>query len=413
MNTLITENRNKYVLSLTGAISFFLALAPVLDPYIITEIGTGFTIKINDVFAILLGGLAFVRRRKFDSRYGFLVYWCLGIALISFLGLLGTSGTSLSIAYKNIFIWTIYAILVMYMWKYADREKFFIWAERIAIICVAVVFIQFLFGNLGLPAWDGRIPGLELSKYDGWSGFIDPNTGDIRPCGIFQEASYIGIYLLVVYVSALRKNQIYKAVIYAVAMLLTTSMVAIAGCAVVTIYIVVFSNKYVIDKKVKRRIIVILCLAMVAAVFLINRNQYMQSLWVYVSRRLFSFSSDLRGSRMGSTKWRLLGNISLFSQYNLWQKLFGFGAQQYARYFAVINYSNNFVNVILNYGIVGLTLFICAIVKLFKLIDKGSVVYLIIALVIFFTDQQWFNWFFFYLLTACILLDNDKVTEAT
>ena len=44
---------------------------------------------------------------------------------------------------------------------------------------------------------------------------------------------------------------------------------------------------------------------------------------------------------MGSTKWRLLWNIYLFENYNLWQKIFGFGAQQYARYFAVINYSNN------------------------------------------------------------------------
>lgn len=407
-----SDINKKYILSLAGVISFFLALAPVLDPYIIAEIGSGFTIRVNDIFAILLGGLAFTKGRRFDSYYGFPIYWCFGMAILTLFGLLGTSGTSMSIAYKNVVIWTVYAFLVMYMWKFCDRERFFVWAERIALICVAIVLLQFVLGNLGASMWDGKIPGLSLSKYDGWSGYIDRNTGEIRPCGIFQEASYVGIYLLIVYAYSLKNNRVIKALIYALAMILSTSMVAIVGAALVTVYMLLFTNNYVVEKRTKRKIVAVMCAGIVVVIYLISSNDYVQNLWAYVSRRIFSFSSDLRGTRMGSTKWRLLGNIYLFENYNLWQKIFGFGAQQYARYFAVINYSNNFVNIILNYGLVGLGLFIGALIKLFRSIDKNNIVYLVITMIIFLTDQQWFNWFFFYLLTACILPNKHSSVEA-
>lgn len=54
-------------------------------------------------------------------------------------------------------------------------------------------------GNIGIHVWNGRIPGFSLSKYDGWAGYIDRNTGDIRPNAFFQEASYVGINLSVAF----------------------------------------------------------------------------------------------------------------------------------------------------------------------------------------------------------------------
>lgn len=405
-------NKNN-VTPLVSVICFFLAISPVLDPYIVAEIGSGFTIRVNDIFVIALGGIAFLKRWRFDAYYGFLICWCIGMAYLTLFGLVGTRGTSASIAYKNVLIWTVYATLVMYMWKYGDRERFFMWAERIALLCVVVVFLQFLLGNLGISMWDGKLPGLNLSKYDGWSGYIDHNTGDIRPCGIFQEASYVGIYLLVTYAYSLKSDRVTKAVVYALAMILTTSMVAILGCVITTAYMLLFTDKYIVAKKTRRKIIALLCAGVVVTIYLISSNDYVQALWTYVSRRVFSFSSDLQGTRMGSTKWRLLGNIYLFEDYNIWQKIFGFGTQQYARYFDVVNYSNNFVNVILNYGIVGLILFIGAIFWLFRSMNKSNMVFLIITLIIFSTDHQWFNWFFFYLLTACILPENCCIVEET
>ena len=66
-----------------------------------------------------------------------------------------------------------------------------------------------------------------MGKYDGWAGYIDINTGDIRPNGIFQEASYLGIYVSVAYVQAFKEERIKRMLLYAISMLMTTSVVAI------------------------------------------------------------------------------------------------------------------------------------------------------------------------------------------
>ena len=51
----VTVNRRKWgIISLTGTVGFFFAIAPVLDPYIVIEIGSGFTLKINDVIMLLV-----------------------------------------------------------------------------------------------------------------------------------------------------------------------------------------------------------------------------------------------------------------------------------------------------------------------------------------------------------------------
>lgn len=404
-----TNERRRYTISLSGAICFFLAIAPVLDPYILSEIGSGITIRVNDVFIVFLAILAASRSFSFSKRYGFLVYWCVFIAVFSLFGILGTNNTSFSIAYKNILIWTVYAVLVMYIWKLSDCNRFFVWVERIAWICVLVVFLQFILGNLGISVWDGSLPGLSLSKYDNWSGYIDPNTGAIRPCGIFQEASYVGIYLLVAYANAIINNKINTALVFAVAMMLTSSMVAVLGSIIVTVFLLFFSKSVVVDKKIKRRFIITILAAMIIIVVVGTRNVYLNDLWQYISRRLFSLSSDLQGARMGSAKWRLLGHIDLFSNYyNTWQKVFGMGAQQYARYFGVLNYSNNIVNIILNYGIFGTVCFVYLFYKLFCRVKPESVVFFVITMIVFFTDQQWFNWFFFYVLSASVILSKEE-----
>ena len=45
----VTVNRRKWgIISLTGTVGFFFAIAPVLDPYIVIEIGSGFTYAFLD-----------------------------------------------------------------------------------------------------------------------------------------------------------------------------------------------------------------------------------------------------------------------------------------------------------------------------------------------------------------------------
>lgn len=409
---MIIGNRRRFgVISLTSAVGFFLAIAPVLDPYIIVEIGSGITIKVNDIFMILLGILCFSKSIHLERKTDFLIFWLIGLGMISVLGNIG-SNTVISNSFKNIFVWMIYAIFLAYIWKRPCRESFFKWLEIIALIAACIVIIQFVFGYLGISMWDGKIPGLQLSKYDGWAGYIDRNTGDIRPNGIFQEASYFGIYVSVAYAQTLKEERIIRSIIYAIAMLITTSMVSIVALVAITVIILVERKKIDLSSKMTRRIIAIIIIAIVAMVYLSSRNEAIGDSISYIRKRIVNFNSDLNGARMSSTKYRILGQISLFDKYTFWQKVFGVGVAQYSTLFFVKPYSNIWVTTILNSGILGLIFLIICVVLMFKRVQRENIVYTIVFLLVISADYQWFSWYFFYLITACIVEDYDKINQS-
>lgn len=161
-------NRRKWwIISLAGTVGFFFAIAPVLDPYIVIEIGSGFTLKINDIIMLFLTMLCFSKSYRFERKTGFLCMWLLGLGIIGIFGNL-VSNTDMANSFKNLIVWLIYAVCLTYLWKTPCRDKFFQWIEIIAIIASILVILQFVSGYVGMAMWDGRIPGLALGKYDGF-----------------------------------------------------------------------------------------------------------------------------------------------------------------------------------------------------------------------------------------------------
>ena len=106
---------------------------------------------------------------------------------------------------------------------------------------------------------------------------------------------------------------------------------------------------------------------------------------------------------MSSTKYRLLGHIDLFLRYTPIQKIFGVGVAQYSSYFGVSSYSNIWVTTILNSGIVGLLFVVSVLVAMFRKITPSNRIFFLIMIMVFSSDYQWFSWYFFYLISACIL----------
>lgn len=410
INTSVIHKKDEATASaitLSEKVAFFLAVSPVLDPYILFELGSGITIRLNDVLAIIFVVLCFSKSTR--PKKNFLLIWCLGFFVITLLAFFGINKeVNFVMAIKNIIIWIFYSILISYLWTCADRNDFFKFVQIIGMIAAAVVILQFIFGHLRIPMWNGNIPGLHLSKYDAWAGYIDRNTGDIRPNGIFQESSYVGIYLLAAYAYAVKQNKLWVAVLFAVGMFLTTSMVAVLGCIFITLYLLIAGKKLNIERKVVRRFLFVIILLAIVLIILIAVNNSVRSAFVYILRRLLTFTSDLNGERMSSTKLRLIGNLSLFSRYGPWQKIFGVGAAQYPVYFNTIAYSNNFVTVLLDYGMVGFIMFSVFLVQLYRKTNKTNKIFFLITLIIFAVDRQWFNWYFLYLLTPCIISEADK-----
>ena len=396
------ERRRFGVISLSGSIAFFLAIAPILDPYIVAEIGSGFTLKVNDVLMIFFGLIMFSKSSSYDKYTGLLIKWLMGLLIISIFGNL-ISSTNLANSMKNLIVWFIYAFFLMYVWKSPCRDTFFKYAQIIAIIAATFVLIQFVCGNLGIPIWDGRIPGLALGKYDGWSGYIDPNTRDIRPNGLFQEASYVGIYLVVAYAQAFKEGKMKLLILYAIAMLLTTSMVSIITLVVITLFFLMKSKKLDLSSKLTRRIIIVLLLGFAGVVYLSATNEAIGHSVAYVMKRITNLSSDLQGIRMSSTKYRLLGHIDLYEHYSIVQKFFGVGIAQYSSFFGVSSYSNVWVTTLLNSGILGVLFLVCCFFAFAKSIKKDNFVFFLIFILVLSSDYQWFSWYFFYMITACIL----------
>lgn len=404
-------NKRKFgVISLTGTVGFFFAIAPVLDPYIVIEIGSGFTLKINDIIMLFLTMLCFSKSYKIERKTGFLCIWLLGLGVIGIFGNLA-SNTDIANSFKNLSVWLIYAICLNYLWKTPCRDKFLHWIELIAIVASILVILQFISGYVGISMWDGKIPGLALGKYDGWAGYIDINTGDIRPNGIFQEASYLGIYVSVAYVQAFKEEKIKRMLLYAVAMLMTTSVVAIIILITTTVLILIMKNRIDLSSKMTRRILLLIGVFIVGLVVVSNTNEAVADSIAYIMKRFTNFNSDLNGARMSSTKYRIVGHVELFSRYSIMQKIFGVGIAQYGNLFNVKSYGNVWVTTLLNCGILGVSYLIICVLNMIKRIRRENIVFLVIFILVLSSDWQWFSWYFFMLISACILSGDDKTED--
>lgn len=398
------------IISLTGTVGFFLAIAPVLDPYIVLEIGSGFTLKINDIIMLFLTMLCFSKLYKLERKTGFLCIWLLGLGLISLFGNL-VSNTDVVNSFKNLSVWLVYAICLSYLWKTPCRDKFLYWIELIAIVASILVIFQFISGYIGISIWDGRIPGLALGKYDGWAGYIDINTGDIRPNGIFQEASYLGIYVSVAYVQAFKEEKIKRVLLYAISMLMTTSVVAIIILITTTVLMLIMKNRIDLSSKMIRRILILIGIFIVGLVVVSNLNEAVGDSIAYVIKRFANFDSDLNGTRMSSTKYRIMGHVELFSEYSILQKIFGVGIAQYGNLFNLKSYSNVWVTTLLNCGIIGVGYLVICVLNMIKRIRRENIVFFAIFILVLSSDWQWFSWYFFMLISACILSDADKAED--
>ena len=311
-------------------------------------------------------------------------------------------------SFKNLIVWLIYAFCLTYLWKTPCRDKFFQWMEIIAIVASMLVILQFVSGYVGIAMWDGKIPGLALGKYDGWAGYIDINTGDIRPNGLFQEASYLGIYVSVAYVQAFKEEKIKRMLLYAIAMLMTTSVVAIIILITTTVLILIMKNRIDLSSKMTRRILFLIGVFIVGLVVVSNTNEAVADSIAYIMRRFTNFNSDLNGARMSSTKYRIVGHVELFSRYSILQKMVGVGIAQYGNLFNVKSYGNVWVTTLLNCGILGVGYLITCVLNLVKRIRRENIAFFVIFVLVLSSDWQWFSWYFFMLISACILSSNDN-----
>jgi len=139
-----------------------------------------------------------------------------------------------------------------------------------------------------------------------------------------------------------------------------------------------------------------------------NTNEAVADSIAYIMRRFTNFNSDLNGARMSSTKYRIVGHVELFSRYSILQKMVGVGIAQYGNLFNVKSYGNVWVTTLLNCGILGVGYLITCVLNLVKRIRRENIAFFVIFVLVLSSDWQWFSWYFFMLISACILSSNDN-----
>ena len=410
MNQTCEFNRKESIY--TKFLCVFLALTPILDPYILFSIGS-IDVHIVDLVMLFNIFVYFVKYKRIAIHFELVIFIIIislinCIASVTALGAQGNFLTSLRV----IFFWVLYVISFSCMVDSVDVDDYKKTTCVIAVISCILLFIQFVCLSIGLDVWNGRLPFLQIGKYDGWSRMVDV-TGSIRAHSFFQERSYQAIYLLPLIAYSFAKKLKWLSVVLVLCTFLTTSTLGIGGVCIVLMFYLLFQTEGETRMQKLCKIIPLVLAACAIIVFAYYVSTDFKVIVDYIIRRLTHINSDLEASRMGSTKIRLIGNIEIFSKYPFLNKLFGVGVNQYSIIYSddiLYDYSNTMVNFMLNTGFVGTLAFVVVMIK-WMLNTKGyHKVYPVLFLYLMMIDQAVFNWYFFYLLTWVVisLRENEK-----
>lgn len=176
---------------------------------------------------------------------------------------------------------------------------------------------------------------------------------------------------------AFKEERIKRMLLYAISMLMTTSVVAIIILVTATVLILIMKNTIDLSSKMTRRILFLISVFIVGLVFVSNSNEAVGDSIAYIMKRFTNFNSDLNGTRMSSTKYRIIGHVELFSRYSILQKIVGVGIAQYGNLFNVKSYGNVWVTTLLNCGILGVCYLIICVLNLVKRIRRENMLFLL------------------------------------
>ena len=392
--------------------SVLLCLAPILDPYILFSVGS-FEVHVVDLLLLFYLLVHLFKHRNIGIRTDLLVILVIMMMsnIITFLS--ARAGNDFGASIRVWCFWIIFLVLFSSVAQDANGNDFIRCAMTVARIATVLLLIQFVLMLAGVNVWNGQLPFLHLSKTDAWARMRDV-SGVIRVHSFFQEPSYYGIYVMPLFAYSLNNKDIVSVVLFGAGLVLSTSSLAIAGIVIILLVWLLLGRKRTV--KADHVIIWTLLIVAAAAAFLIlyRHSPQVQHLVDYAVSKIAKMGKDLQGTRMGSTKIRLLGNVGLFKEYPLIKKVFGVGINQYPLlYPTVISYSSTMVTLLLNGGIVtSLSYLLLAAKMIFKARGRNKI-YGLLFVYVMFTDLCLFTWYAFYLFYWAEVFETDGAEVRT
>lgn len=376
--------------------ALLLCLLPILDPYVLVG-----GIMIVEFIAIALVFCAVISTNISLNKD--LVMLLLAFFILAVISALVSDFTNINLLlqFKVIMYQIISIIAFGFLWGKAGKDAFFEIVVKVAIVAASLAIIQFVAVTVGFTNfYDGRLP-FTVGENNYFGGLFDRNTGDLRVHSFFEEPSYLAFFELPVFAYCVKTSKIKSAVVVGLSCILTGSMLGVVGLAIVVLYILLLDFSIKTSKKII--IFMLLIIVVIGGVYLYERSASVRELFDYLFNRFTTIQKETERSD-SSVSLRFFGNIEYFEHYPVVNKIFGTGFNQYAVYFNLDkNYSNDFVTTLLDFGVLGITALVVMLFSVFKKLHKDGRIYFLIFVIALGIDHIWFNIYFFYLLTWCVM----------
>lgn len=389
-----------------GIISIFPIIMFILDPYAISDGGMAIC---DGLILFMVLYLALYNKMALYKPLFVLIGIDFVLSIISFL-LTDSMYTYFNLSFKIAIVFSLYLFVYSGIWTQILRyeDDFYKAVEIIGLLCAILAILQFIFASAGVDFYDGKLP-LPMGKNSYFGGVFDKNTGDLRVHSFFEEPSYLAFFEIPITIHLLQKKKYIKSIICGMACILSGSLIGIAGFAISLIMLLLFDN----DTKISTKILFVILIGAVVAVIvnLYNTNDGIKNLIDYYTQRLDNIDSSKQRDT-SSFSQRINGYITLFDRYNYINKFIGVGFNQYPFYFRLaMDYSNDIVSNLLNFGYIGITALICTLIAIARKMTGHGKVFFVIFCILLAVDHSWFNSMFFYILTWVIVKSNTKQTN--
>lgn len=359
-----------------------ICLLPILGPY--KFVGS---VSIGLVFLLVVALVSIFIKRSISINKPIILLLIIHslLSVVSFYTLKYNSG--LMSMFWGIIVAFITCLSFMQILSFYEKKSFLRVLCILSIICGGFLVYQFISINLGNIPHNGKFFSELVTGYS-WSSSVEYR----RPNSVFSEPSYFAIYFLPILALMLLKNKYTIAIICSLLLFLSTSTLGILGSILVICIYSIIKGKYKV-----------LILFFVIFSFLFVSIQYLNIDWL-LKYNLTKISSVNQDSGI-----RMTGYVKYFFELPLVNQIVGVGFFQLSNYFkdyGLFNYSNAFVLVLINQGVLGIVAFISFLLWLLKKTTVEGRLFLAILVIISSIDAFIYSNNFYYILFYVLVFSN-------
>ena len=323
------------------------------------------------VFDLLVNKNSKIRQNKAAISYSCLFFWCLFDSIIIFFTA-NYEVSIFSITYIEFFFTTL--LIMLLITKRLSIKLLARTYANIAYVIIAImglqVVIYYCFGigmsfMLPLPLDESyaMIEGTLGVHLNEASGYLNSFAS------VFSEPSHCALYITPLLAIELTRNKINRALVVSLAMIATTSGNGIICCGIMWLFFAIINEKSTRGKKVIQIFGISLLIA--TGYLLLNKTDY---------GKIFSILFvNTTGSSYTKAGFRIYRGFAIFANLPFINKIIGIGYRSITSAYNVLHldtifdkanygmeYTNTIAQIMINFGLVGLSLFCAFFINAYK-----------------------------------------------